>query len=139
VSQALQSALGGEYAVMYAYGRAGALLDDRTPALTLLEQHRTAREMLRQWLVEDGEQPRPPAPAYALPRPVRGNAAARRLLADVELRLIPLWVALVSDQGRVQARTATAIGQVRACAVRAQAWGAPGQAFPWPAGLPSPV
>jgi hypothetical protein len=139
VSPSLQAALAGENATMYAYGRAGARLTDRVPALEYLQEHRTAREVLRQWLTEDGQQPEPPAPAYELPGPVGGNTAARRLLAGVELRLIPLWVDLVADQAVVAQRRTVAIRQVRACALRAQAWGAAGQAFPWPTDLPPPV
>lgn len=139
MSEALQAALAGEYATIYAYGRAGALLNgDQVSALTDLATHRTDRDRLREWLVADGVQPQPPAPAYTLPEPVTGDVSARNLLAEVELRLIPLYSQLVAEAGD-PARTAWAIRQVRECALRAQSWGAAGQAFPWPGGETPPV
>lgn len=136
----MQAALDGEYAIMYAYGVAGArLAQQRDAALTMLEEHRTSRDQLRQWLVADGEQPGAPAPAYALPERVTGDAAARALLADLELRLIPLYTQLVADFADDQGRLRWAIRQIRASALRAQAWGAAGQAFPWPDDLPTPA
>jgi hypothetical protein len=140
VSDALQAALAGEYAVMYAYGRAGGRLSaDQDGALTALEVHRTARDQLRQWLEDDGEDVEPPAPAYTLPGPVTTDAQARDLLSTVELRLIPLFTELIGDQSDIPQRRRWAIRQVRDCALRAQFWGAPGQAFPWPAELPPPA
>jgi Domain of unknown function (DUF4439) len=125
---------------MYAYGVAGArLTEQRDVALTLLEEHRTSRDQLRQWLLAEGDQPGPPAPAYALPTTVTGDTAARGLLADLELRLIPLYTQLVADFADEQQRLRWAIRQIRACALRAQLWGADGQAFPWPEDLPTPV
>lgn len=140
MSEALQAALAGEYAVVYAYGRAGArLTTDQEAALAALAHHRTARDQLRAWLVADGEQPEPPAPAYTLPAPVQGDASARELLAAVELRLIPLFTQMVADEAGVPARVRWAIRAIRTSALRAQAWGAAGQAFPWPAGVTPPA
>lgn len=49
MSESLSAALAGEYAVIYAYGRAGArLTSDGDRALTWLAEHRTARDRLRQ-------------------------------------------------------------------------------------------
>ncbi|MCU0297640.1 MAG: ferritin-like domain-containing protein [Candidatus Nanopelagicales bacterium] len=136
----MQAALDGEYAIMYAYGVAGArLAAQRDVALTLLEEHRASRDQLRQWLLADGDQPGPPAPAYTLPTTVTADTAARDLLADLELRLIPLYTQLVADFADDQPRQRWAVRQIRACALRAQFWGAAGQAFPWPEELPTPV
>lgn len=140
MSDALQAVLAGEYAVIYAYGRAGGrLTSDQDQALAELAEHRTARDRVRQWLLDDGAQPEPPAPAYQLPRPVNSNRQARDLLATVELRLIPLYTEMIADQADNAARRRWAIAQVRSAALRAQAWGAAGQAFPWPADLAPPV
>ncbi len=140
MSDGLQAALAGEYAVMYAYGRAGARLPaDRDLALSLLEVHRTRRDQLRAWLTEDGQEPLPPAPAYDVGAPVRGEASARTLLATVELRLIPLYTEVIAEVSDDPQRRGWAIRAVRECAVTAQGWGAAGQAFPWPAGENPPL
>jgi len=140
VSDALQAALAGEYAVMYAYGRAGGrLTTDTDLALEGLEVHRTRRDQLRAWLTEDGQEPLPPAPAYQVPSVVRSNASARALLAEVELRLVPLYTELISEVFDDELRRVWSIRCVRDCALTAQAWGAPGQAFPWPKGEVAPI
>lgn len=140
MSDALQAALAGEYAVMYAYGRAGGrLTSDTAAALEGLEVHRTRRDQLRVWLTEDGQEPLPPAPAYQVPGAVRNNTSARELLATVELRLVPLYTELIAEVFADEKRRVWAIRCVRDCALSAQAWGAPGQAFPWPEGEVAPV
>lgn len=140
MSEALQAALDGEYAVIYAYGRAGARLSTgQDVALADLAAHRIARDRLRAWLVEDAVDPAPPAPAYALPTPVTGNASARSLLATVELRLIPLFTELIVDQAEVPKRLNWSIRAIRSSALRGQSWGAAGQAFPWPEGVLAPA
>lgn len=138
MSQTLSAALAGQYAAIYAYGRAGGRLrTDQGIALAQLARHRTDRDQLRAWLLEDGEQPQPPAPAYELPGPLQTDAQARALLATVQLRMIPVLVALLSDQTD-EARRRWAVRAVRRAATSALGWGAPGQAFPWPDGLTPP-
>jgi hypothetical protein len=140
VSDGLQAALAGEYAVMYAYGRAGArLVEERDEALRLLERHRTRRDQMRAWLLEGGQEPLPPAPAYDVGDPVRGDRAARALLARVELRLVPLYVEVIAEFADDPQRREWAIRAVRESAVWAQQWGAAGQAFPWPDGEIPPL
>lgn len=142
MSDALQAALAGQYAAIYAYGRAGGrLVDDQAQAEALArsDEHRVDRDQLRAWLVADGQQPQPPAPAYQLPGPVRTPAQARELLATVELRLIPVLTELVADQLDDPRRLRWAIRQIRRAALSAQSWGAAGQAFPWPDGLTPPA
>ncbi len=139
MSETLRAALAGEYAVTYAYGRAGGRLrTDQDVALAQLARHRTDRDQLRAWLIADGEQPEPPSPAYQTPGPLQTDAQARALLATVQLRLIPVLVALLTDQTD-EARRRWAVRAVRRAAVAAQGWGAPGQAFPWPDGLTPPA
>lgn len=140
MSDVVQAVLAGEYAAIYAYGRAGGrLTGDQDKALAGLTEHRTARDRVRQWLLDDGVAPEPPAPAYQLPGPVNGNRQARGLLATVELRLVPLYTEMIADQADDPTRRRWAIAHVRSAALRAQAWGAAGQAFPWPADLAPPV
>lgn len=140
MSDGLQAVLAGEYAAMYAYGRGGARLsEDRETALELLEVHRTHRDQVRAWLTQDGQEPLPPAPAYDVGRAVKGNSAARTLLAEVELRLIPLYVELIAESMGVQERRDWAIRAVRESALAGQYWSAPGQAFPWPGGETPPL
>ncbi|HPQ85090.1 MAG TPA: ferritin-like domain-containing protein [Actinomycetota bacterium] len=139
MSTAIQAALAGEYAAIYAYGRAGGRLTaDQDVALLHLSVHRTVRDTLRQWLLDDDEQPAPPAAAYTLPGPVNSDRQARELLALVELRLIPLYTELIAEQSEDPQRRRRAVREVRDCALRAQSWGAPGQAFPWPTDLAAP-
>lgn len=140
MSDGLQSVLAGEYAVMYAYGRAGARLRaDQDFALAQLEIHRDRRDQVRVWLTEDGQEPLPPAPAYDVGQPVRGDASARGLLARVELRLIPLYVELIAETADLPRRRDWAVRAVRDAALVAQRWGAAGQAFPWPEGENPPL
>ena len=107
MSEAVSAALAGEYAVIYAYGRAGGrLTSNGDRALSWLAEHRTARDRLRQWLIDDGEQPPPPAPAYTTPGPVTTDRQARALLATVGLRLIPLYTEIVAAQADLQSRRA---------------------------------
>lgn len=140
MSDALQGALAGEYAAMYAFGRAGGrLTSDQAEALADLEVHRTRRDQLRAWLTEDGQEPLPPAPAYQVPGDLRSDASARDLLTRVELRLIPLYTGLVAEAMGDSERRVWAIRCIRQCALTAQRWGAVEQAFPWPAGETPPV
>ena len=139
MSETLGAALAGEYAAIYAFGRAGGRLrTGQDIALAQLSRHRTDRDQLRAWLIADGQQPEPPAPAYQLPGPVNTDAQAKALLATVQLRLIPVLVALLTDQTD-EARRRWAVRAVRRAATSAQGWGGTGQAFPWPEGLAPPV
>ena len=139
MSDTLRAALAGEYAAIYAYGRAGGRLrTDQDVALAQMSRHRTDRDQLRAWLIADGQQPEPPAAAYEIPGPLRSDAQARALLATVHLRLIPVLVALLTDQTD-ETRRRWAVRAVRRAATSAQGWGAAGQAFPWPEGLAQPV
>lgn len=139
MSETLRAALAGQYAAIYAYGRAGGRLrSDQDVALAQLSRHRTDRDQLRAWLIADGQTPEPPAPAYEIPLPLQTDQQARDLLAGVQLRLIPVLVELLSDQTD-QSRRRWAVRAVRRSALAAQGWGAPGQAFPWPDGLTPPA
>ena len=140
MSEAVQAVLAGQYAAVFAYGRAGGRLrTDQDIAAAELARHRIARDQLRVWLADDGEQADPPAPAYRLPGPIETDAQARALLASVELRLIPLYTQLVADEPANGPHRTWAIRAIRHSALAAQRWGAAGQAFPWPDGIAPPV
>lgn len=127
---ALQAALAGEHAAVWACGRAAGELtgSDRTRALDELDGHRRARDGLRAQVVALGGRPVEAAPAYAEPFEVTGRRAARRLLAHVGTALCATYaeLAAASPQG---ARSA-AVKAAAASARRAIAWGAEPEAFP---------
>lgn len=127
---ALQAALAGEHAAVWAAGRAAGELTgrQRTAALRQLDAHRADREALRQQLVALGVTPVEAAPAYAEPFPVEGPAGGRRLLAHVGRGLAAAYADLAAASPvagrRRPARSATD------SAVQAVEWGATPEAFP---------
>lgn len=127
---ALNSALAGEYAAVYAYGLIGAHLTGAAQARArkALMTHRGLRDELRDAITATGNPPPIPAPAYAPPTPVTNPATASALAITVEQRLVRAWSAVAStsadDARRRAARTA------QECAVRAMSWGATSQSFP---------
>lgn len=127
---ALQAALAGEHATVWAYGRAAAELSGagRQDALELLDAHREARDELRRQVVALGEEPVAAAPAYAEPFAVSGRRGARRLLAHVELGLVSTYADLAARSPEA-ARRASARSSAGS-AVRAVQWGADPEAFP---------
>ncbi len=127
---ALQAALAGEHATIWACGRAAGELsgEQRTEALRSLDAHRVRREALRGALVDLGAEPVAPAAAYVEPFAVRGARGGRRLMAHVERALAATYsdVAAAAPAG---ARSPW-VGQSSKAAVRALGWGAAPQAFP---------
>ena len=127
---ALQAALAGEHAGVWASGRAAGELTgrERTAALRGLDAHRVARELLRQQLVSLDATPTEAAPAYVEPFPVDDAAGGRRLLAHVDTALTATYADVAAAQPpagrRASARAAVA------SAVQALAWGAEPEAFP---------
>ncbi|RJK96499.1 ferritin-like domain-containing protein [Vallicoccus soli] len=128
---ALRAAVAGEHAAVYAYGvvgaRAGAAAADL--ASTGYAAHSARRDRLAAELAERGAPPELPRPAYALPSPVTGPAAAARLAALVEDRLCTAYGDLVAAaEGRLRRIGADALQD---CAVRAALWrGGPVRPFP---------
>jgi hypothetical protein len=125
-----QAVVAGEDAAVFAIGVAGARLTgaERQTARRQLTAHQDARDRAAALVRASGGEPPPPEVAYALPFPVRTAASARRLLALVENRLVPVYADAAADSvdadRRYAARTAAR------CATRAVEWGAPSQAFP---------
>jgi Domain of unknown function (DUF4439) len=135
VITALQSALAAEEAASYGYGVVGAYLPqgsaEQATATTDWVVHMRARDQLSALITARGATPVPAAVAYKLPGPVRTPAAARALAATLEDRLAQSYLALVA----LPDPSLRSLGarQVRAAALRAQAWRGSVQAFP---GLP---
>ena len=127
---ALQGALAGEHAAVWAAGRAAGELGgrERTTALHQLDAHREARERLRQQLVSLDATPADAAPAYVEPFPVEGRADGRRLLAHVDTALTATYADVAAAE-QPAGRRASARGAV-ASAVQALAWGAQPESFP---------
>lgn len=129
-ADALAAAITGEDAAVYAYGVAGAHMqdDDVAVALTALDIHRSRAASLRQTLAETGSPVPTPAAAYDLPFPVVDSLSARRLAALVEERLAGIYAQLagatLADERRQASLTA------RECASQAVLWGGVPAAFP---------
>lgn len=133
---ALQAALAGEHAALWACGRAAGELtgSQRSRALAELDAHRRARDVLRGLLVGQGAEPVAAAPAYIEPEPVTGRRAARALLAHVGDSLCAVYADLAAaSSGRPRRDAVSAAGT---SARRAVQWGGPARAFPGSAGQP---
>lgn len=129
---ALQAALAGEHAAVYAYAVIAGRGDAGSSAVELAQEayaaHRAGRDDLVRTLAARGESPVATEPGYALPFAVDGPAAARRLARLVEDRCAVLHAAVVAaatDQERALGAQAL-VG----CAVRGLQWGAAPSAFP---------
>lgn len=127
---ALQAALAGEHAAVWACGRAAAELagNQRAAALAELDEHRRARDELRRQVSALGAEPVGSAPAYAEPEPVIGPGAARRLLAHVAAALCAVYADLAAGSP-LAARRGPALAATTS-ARRALTWGGRPEAFP---------
>ncbi|MEZ5116326.1 MAG: ferritin-like domain-containing protein [Candidatus Nanopelagicales bacterium] len=128
--EALEAAVAGEHAAVYAYGLVGGRLpaDQQGRARSALDAHRARRDRLRARVVALGGTPPPAAIAYDPPFPVIDAESARALAAYVEDRLVPVYAdlaAAVTGDERTEA-----VLTAREAAVRAVAWGGSPQAFP---------
>jgi len=139
VIAALQSALAAEQAASYGYGIVGAILPQgsaqQAAASTDWVAHMRARDQLTALITARGATPVPAAVAYKLPRPVRTAAEARALATTLEDGVAQAYLALVGLPEKSLRRFGAE--QVRAAALRAQAWRGSVQAFPGLPGEPS--
>jgi hypothetical protein len=96
---AVQTALAGIDAAIYAYGLCGARLsgDERQAALDAMAAHRGSRDRLRQLLTAAGATPPAAAAAYDPPFAVTGAGSARRLAGLVEDRCAGQLAAAAAD------------------------------------------
>lgn len=95
---ALQASLAGEHACVYGYGLVGAHAAgrDEDDVRTALDTHRARRDQLARQIRLRHAEPVAALPTYAMPFPVDGSAAARRLAGLLEQRLAVLYADLVS-------------------------------------------
>lgn len=136
VLAALQNALAAEQAAGYGYGIVGARLPQgssaQSEATTDWVGHVRARDQLTQLISTRGATPTPAAVAYRLPFPVNSPAAARALAATLEDRVAEAYLGLVALTDAALRNLGAE--QVRAAALRAEAWRGSTEAFP---GLPA--
>lgn len=127
---ALQAALAGEHAAVWASGRAAGELTGgrRTQALKELDVHRRERDDLSQQASALGSQPVDAAAAYIEPFPVDSPRAGRLLMADVNEALAATYADVAAASPPAARRSAVA--RSAAAAVRAIEWGAEPEAFP---------
>lgn len=119
MKQQLADALSAEHAAIFGYGVVGAHLSGAlvTAARQAEETHRFRRDEL---LVRLGDGAPPAAPAYGLPFPVTGAAAALRLAVLIEERCAAAWQATLGATAGEQRRTGLAA--LTDCAQRAVGW-----------------
>jgi hypothetical protein len=133
---ALQNALAAEQAASYGYGVVGARLPQGSAAQADAGNdwvaHLRAADRLTALISAKGATPTPAAVAYKLPFPVTAGAQAKALAATLEDRVAAAYLGLVglADAGL----RSLGAEQVRAAALRAEAWRGSTQAFP---GLPA--
>ena len=130
LQDALNAAVAGTDAAIYAYGVVAGQLDGR--ARTRAASALVAHERWRDRWTSLADDPPAPAVAYELPARVETPAAARDLAGLVENRLVAVLADLAAaapagEANGIRADAARAAGQ---CAQRAVRWGAAPQAFP---------
>lgn len=128
---ALQAALAGEHAALYALGVAGGHLhgDRYLAASALYDDHRDRRDRLTDLVRATDADPAPAEPAYDLPSPVTTPAAAAALVRLVEHRLTTVYGDLVASAEDGPVRT-LAVQALIATAREVTRWGGPPTAFP---------
>ncbi len=133
-TDALQDALAGEHAAVYAYGVVGARLQgrpDERQARSGYDAHRQRRSAITRLLADAGATPTPAAAAYELGGTVATVAAARALAAEVESRAAATYSGVVAAASG-PTRQSAALWLADA-AVRATGWSGRPATFP---GLP---
>jgi hypothetical protein len=135
VIAALQSALAAEQAASYGYGVVGAHLPqgsaEQAAAGNDWVVHLRLRDELGALIRARGGQPVPAAVAYELPQRVQSPAQARTLAVLLEDRVAEVYLSMVAL--REVGLRSFAAQQLRAAALRAEAWSGSTHAFP---GLP---
>jgi hypothetical protein len=133
---ALQQALAAEQAAAYGYGVVGSHLTIGSAAAAAASAdwvtHLQAGSELTEMISARGGQPVAAAVAYQLPFPVTSAATAQQLAATMEDRVAQAYLVVVAlpDAGL----RSFGAQQVRAAALRAEAWRGTTEAFP---GLPT--
>ncbi len=129
--EALQAALAGEHAAVWAYGVVGARVVARRvgEAGTALDEHRVQRDILDALLRSMGTEPVVAEAAYALPLPVRTSSSALALAVLLEERLAALYGDVVSASTTRPVRV-LAVAALRDAALRAAQWRGGSVPFP---------
>ncbi|HZO67652.1 MAG TPA: DUF4439 domain-containing protein [Kribbellaceae bacterium] len=130
-TDALQAALAGEHAALYAVGVAGGHLHGTRfgAAGQLHDRHRDRRDRLAGLLTAAGAEPVAAAAAYDLPSAVSTEAQAAALVRLVERRLATVYGDLV--EAATDAKVRTVAVQALVATAREQAlWGGTPTAFP---------
>ena len=130
-TDALQAALAGEHAAIYAVGVAGGHLhrDQFSAAGLLLRRHRDRRERLDALITTAGAKPVAAAAAYDLPSQVTDPTTATALIRLVEQRLAAVYGDLVEAATDTKTR-AYAVQALVSCAHEQAAWGGAPTALP---------
>jgi hypothetical protein len=133
---ALQQALAAEQAAAYGYGVVGSHLTSGSAAAAAADAdwvaHLQAGSQLTEMISSRGGQPVAAAVAYQLPFPVTSAAAAQQLAATMEDRVAQTYLVIVAlPESGLRSFGAQ---QVRAAALRAEAWRGTTEAFP---GMPA--
>lgn len=130
-TEALQAALAGEHAAIYAVGVAGGHLhpDQYSAAGQLMRRHRDRRERLDALVSAAGAKPVAAAAAYDLPSQVSTPATATALIRLVEQRLTAVYGDLVESATDTKTR-AYAVQALVTCAHEQAAWGGAPTALP---------
>jgi Domain of unknown function (DUF4439) len=133
---ALQQALAAEQAAAYGYGVVGSHLTVGSAAAAAADAdwvaHLRAGSELTMMISARGGQPVAAAAAYELPFPVTSAAAAHHLAATMEDRVAQAYLVVVAlPEAGLRSFGAQ---QVRAAALRAEAWRGTTEAFP---GMPT--
>jgi hypothetical protein len=128
---AVQAALAGEHAALFALGVAGGHLhrDQYLAVSALYDDHRDRRDRLIDLARAAGATPAPAEPAYDLPAPVTTPAAATALVRLVEHRLTTIYAELVESAEDRPVRT-LAIQALIATAREVTRWGGPPSPLP---------
>lgn len=95
----LAAGLAAEYALIYAYGVAGAKIDDdgaRALAGDAEYSHRDLRDELTEYMAGIGQIPPPPEAAYTLADPMGDQSAAIAALVKLEDATAVTWRTVVS-------------------------------------------
>ena len=137
VTDAMQDALAGEHAAVYAYSVIGGRLDYGTQYQELaarhFRDHRARRDAVIGFLRDAGANPVGAETAYDLPSDVDSERAAQRVGQQVEDRCSVLYAGVVATaSGDPRSFAVTALGD---CAVAGLEWGGSPVALP---GVESP-
>jgi hypothetical protein len=132
--EALQTALAAEHAAIYVYGALGAQVSESGNPLVFDEvtgaydTHRAWRDLLVRRLLDDGVEPTPAAPTYALPTVPPTLAGVARAAAELESRCAATYAFVVANTSGADRQWAVAA--LTRSAVRQVAFGHPPGPFP---------